>query len=368
MKLSKVFWGIVAPLAAIATSLLLVSGILLLKGNPPYETLKTMIDYGFTPRNIVAELNIASSYYIAGVAAAVGFKMLLFNIGIDGQYRMAVFFAAVVGGAVTLPPILHVTLIIIVGAVVGGLWGSIAGYLKVKRGISEVISNIMLNVIAGGLVAFLLQPGRLGEQADGSNNLNTPILATSGWMPTIKFLDGEIHSFLIVSVFIGIGYWVLLNKSVFGFNLRSTGMSFRAARAGGVNAPRMIFVTMALSGAIAGLTGMGTLLSETHSYSISFPSGYALTGLALALLGRNHPVGIAFAAFFWAFLDRSAGVLDLNGVPREIITIMQGTIVLSIVVAYELIKRINQKQEQRLVGNTGIEQISVPKAESEKNA
>ena len=146
-------------------------------------------------------------------------------------------------------------------------------------------------------------------------------------------------------------YWVLLNKSTFGFNLRATGLSFKAARAGGVNAPKMIFVTMALSGAIAGLTGMGTLLSETHSYSISFPSGYALTGLALALLGRNHPVGIAFAAYFWAFLDRSAGVLDLNGVPKEIITIMQGTIVLSIVVAYEIVKRINKQQEQKLVGS-----------------
>ncbi|CAB5239446.1 unannotated protein [freshwater metagenome] len=348
---SRIFWGIVAPVAAIVTSLLLISGILLLKHTSPVDILKAMIDYGFSPRNIVAELNIASGYYIAGVAAAIGFKMMLFNIGIDGQYRLAVFFAAVVGGLFTLPPVLHVTLIILVGAIVGGLWGSIAGYLKVKRGISEVISNIMLNAIAAGLVAYLLQPTRLGEQAEGSNNLNTPIIAPSGQLPTIPFLGGQIHGFIIFTVFIGLAYWVLLNKSTFGFNLRATGLSFKAARAGGVNAPKMIFVTMALSGAIAGLTGMGTLLSETHSYSISFPSGYALTGLALALLGRNHPVGIAFAAYFWAFLDRSAGVLDLNGVPKEIITIMQGTIVLSIVVAYEIVKRINKQQEQKLVGS-----------------
>ena len=125
----------------------------------------------------------------------------------------------------------------------------------------------------------------------------------------------------------------------------------------------MILITMALSGAMAGLIGMGTLLSQTHSYSISFPSGFAFTGLALALLGRNHHVGIALAAFFWAFLDRSSGVLDLNGVPREIITIMQGTLILSIVVAYQLVKIVNKKQEQKFVGKATLPESNLVKTE-----
>ena len=351
MTKNKIFWAAIAPVSAIVTSLLFVSGILLLKGVNPISTFHLLISYGFDPRNIVSELNQTVAYYLAGVAAAIGFKMMLFNIGIDGQYRLAVFFAAVVGGAVNLPPILHVLLIIFVAVTVGGLWASISGYLKVKRGVSEVISNIMLNFIAAGLISYLLSPSRLGSQAVGSNNIGTTMIPKSGWLPAYKMFGGALFSFGIVAILVGVAYWVLLNKTIFGFNLKATGMSFRAARASGVNAPKMILVTMILSGAIAGLAGIGTLLSDTHTYSLAFPSGYALTGLALALLGRNHPVGILFAAYFWSFLERSAGILDLNGVPNEIIIMMQGTIVLSIVVAYEIVKRINKKKQQSEVGS-----------------
>ena len=350
MTKNRIFWAVIAPVSAILTSLIFVSAILLLKGANPFNVFHLLITYGFDPRNVVSELNQTTAYYLAGVAAAIGFKMMLFNIGIDGQYRLAVFFAAYIGGILHLPPILHVTAIIMTAIVVGGLWAAISGYLKVQRGVSEVISNIMLNFIAAGLISYLLSPQRLGSQAAGSQNMNTTTIAESGWLPTFKMFEGELYSFIFVAIAVGILYWVLLNKSVFGFNLRATGMSFRAARASGVNAPRMIFITMLISGSVAGLTGIGTLLSDTHNYSLAFPSGYALTGLALALLGRNHPVGIAFAAFFWAFLERAAGILDMNGIPPEIITMMQGAIVLSIVVAYEVVKRINLRQQQAAVG------------------
>jgi simple sugar transport system permease protein len=292
---------------------------------------------------------------MAGVAAAIGFKMLLFNIGIDGQYRMGAFFGGVIGAAVSLPPILHVLLIIVTAMLAGGLWAAIAGYLKVKRGVNEVISNIMLNFIAAAIIAFLLSPSLLGILPEGSQTLQTREIPMSGRMPTIKAFEGEIYTFLFIALAVGIAYWVMLNKTVFGFNLRATGLSFRAARASGVNAPRMIFITTVLSGAIAGLVGIGTLLSETHSYSMAFPAGYAFTGLSLALLGRNHPVGIFFAAFLWSFLERSAPVLEFEGVPPEIVIVMQGTIVLSIVVAYEVVARINLRQQQRAVGSVNVE-------------
>ena len=240
--------------------------------------------------------------------------------------------------------------IIITGVVVGALWASIAGYLKVKRNISEVISNIMLNTIASGLIIYMLQPGRFGLKGGLSDNLATPTIPKSGWLPSLHIMGGELYSFAFVAIAVGVLYWVVLNKSVFGFNLRATGMSFRAARASGVNAPRMVFITMALSGAIAGLTGMGELLSHTHTYSLAFPTGYALTGLALALLGRSNPIGIAIAAFFWAFLEQAAPALDLNGVPKEIVMMMQGTIILATVTSYEIVKRITRRQQQRLVG------------------
>lgn len=356
---SRIFWGIVAPVAAIVSSLFFVYVILTLRGVDPIEMFKLMVSYGFDPRNVVSELNQTTAYYMAGVAAAIGFKMLLFNIGIDGQYRMGAFFGAVVGAAVSLPPILHVLVIVLTAMLAGGLWAAIAGYLKVKRGVSEVISNIMLNFIAAAIIAFLLSPNLLGSLPEGSQILQTKPIPASGQMPTIKAFDGEIYTFLFVAIAVGIAYWVMLNKTIFGFNLRATGLSFRAARASGVNAPGMIFVTTVLSGAIAGLVGMGTLLSDTHNYSMAFPSGYAFTGLALALLGRNHPVGIFFAAFLWSFLERSAPVLEFEGVPPEIVIVMQGTIVISIVVAYEVVARLNLRQQQRAVGSVATDATSV---------
>lgn len=350
MNKNKLFWAAVAPLAAVLSSLVFVYIILAIRGVDPFEMFQLMISYGFDPRNIVSEVNQTVAYYMAGVAAAIGFKMLLFNIGIDGQYRMGAFFGAVVGAAVSLPPVLHVLLIIITAMLAGGLWAAIAGYLKVKRGVNEVISNIMLNFIAAAIIAFLLGENLLGILPEGSQNVQTKPIPLSGQMPTIKMFGGEVYSFLFVAILVGIAYWVMLNKTVFGFNLRATGLSFRAARASGVNAPGMIFITTCLSGAIAGLVGIGTLLSDTHSYSMAFPSGFAFTGLSLALLGRNHPVGIFFAAFLWSFLERSAPVLEFEGVPPEIVIVMQGTIVLSIVIAYEVVARINLRQQQRAVG------------------
>lgn len=358
MRRSRIFWGTVAPVAAILTSCLLMYIILSLRGESPWELFKLMVSYGFEPRNLVSEMNLTVSYYLAGVAAAIGFKMLLFNIGIDGQYRMGAFFGAVVGAAIDLPPVLHVAVIIVVAMIAGGAWAAIAGYLKVRRGVSEVISNIMLNFIAAAIIAFLLSPKLLGSLPEGSQNVQTKPIPASGQMPTIKIFEGEVYSVFFLAIFVGIAYWVMLNKTVFGFNLRATGLSFRAARSSGVNAPGMIFVTTVLSGAIAGLVGIGTLLSDTHSYSMAFPSGFAFTGLSLAILGRNHPVGIFFAAFLWSFLERAGQVLEFEGIPPEIVIVMQGTIVLSIVIAYEVVARINLKQQQRAVGKVNTEVLA----------
>jgi simple sugar transport system permease protein len=106
---------------------------------------------------------------------------------------------------------------------------------------------------------------------------------------------------------------------------------------------------MAASGAIAGLVGLPQLLGASHRFGLDFPAGLGFTGLSVAILGRNHPVGIAIGAFAWAFLERSAQVLDLAGISREVVTILQAVIVLSIVVAYELVRRLQARQERRYV-------------------
>ncbi len=234
---------------------------------------------------------------------------------------------------------------------VAAFWAGIAGLLKVTRGVSEVISTIMLNFIGGQIAAYLLTQ-YVGVQAKGSNDITTRTLPKDSWIsgiPLIPDARSDVNGFLLVAIAVGVGYWFLLGRTRFGFDLRASGMNPWSAAASGVNSRRMVLYAMLLSGAVAGLIGMSQLLGARHAYTTSV-GGIGFTAIGIALLGRNSPVGIALAALLWAFLDRSSLILDLNEIPKEIIQIMQGTTVLAVVVAYELANRISSRVQQRRVG------------------
>ena len=341
--------ALLAPAVALALAAVVAFGVLTLAGADPIVVLRDALAYGLRPTTLIAVVNKALPYYLAGIAAAVGFHLRLFNIGIDGQYRLAAFAAAVVGAAVTLPAALHIALIVSVALVVGWGWAAIAGLLFVRRGVNVVISTIMLNAIATGIIAYLLSPSRLAQQAAGSNNVTTAAIPQSGWIPGIPTPTGDLNGLLVLAVVVGIAYWFVLNRTTIGFEVRAMGLAGRAAAVAGIRAPRLALLTMAASGAIAGLVGLPQLLGASHRFGLDFPAGLGFTGLSVAILGRNHPVGVAIGAFVWAFLERSAQVLDLAGISKEVVTILQAVIVLSIVVAYEFVRRVRARQERRYV-------------------
>jgi len=235
--------------------------------------------------------------------------------------------------------------------------------LKVYRGVSEVISTIMLNFAAGSLFAYLLTTDRLAVQPEGSQNVTTPLLPANVRMPGFPPIPGTsapVFGFILVAALVGVGYWYLLGRTRFGYDLRATGFSPAAAVASGVNAKRMVISTMLISGAVAGLVGLPELLGREFAVTTSV-GGLGFTGIAIALLGRNHPIGIVFAALLWAFLDRTKIILDLEDIPQETIVIMQGVTVLAVVVAYELAARISRRQQQRSVGvATGEAAVVIP--------
>ena len=146
-----------APVLAISLAGVVSALLLVASGNSPGDILQVVTDEGFTVRSLIATLNRGAPYYLAGVAVAIGFKMNLFNIGVEGQYRLAALVAAAVGAAVTLPAPLHLAVILLTAMLVGMAWASIAGVLRATRGVSEVISTIMLNAIALGLTPYLLE-------------------------------------------------------------------------------------------------------------------------------------------------------------------------------------------------------------------
>ncbi len=347
-----------APVLAVLFAAVITSLVIVLIGEDPGTALRVILDFGDTPAQqtqaIVVVLNRAIPLFLAGLAVSVAFRMGLFNIGVEGQYRMATVLAAGAGAAVSLPAPLHIVFIIVVAMLVGALWAGIVAVLKVTRGVSEVISSIMLNFIALGTASWLLT-GPLRGSEEGAAIITTEDLPASGQFPDLNGLfdlvglaqpRGELYGFLLVALVAGIVISVLLKRTRFGFDLRATGLSASAATASGVDARRMVVKTMLISGAVAGLIGLPDLLGDTHHFGTEFTAGLGFLGIAVALLGRNSPLGIAFAALLFAFLDRAAVPLQFADIPASVVTIIQGTIVLAVVVANEIARQITRRRAE----------------------
>jgi simple sugar transport system permease protein len=341
----RLLWLLV-PISAIVLAFAVSSIALLAIGEDPIAAFRSMFEYGSKGNSFASTVNRAVPLFIAGLAVAVGFKMNLFNIGVEGQYRIATLLAAAAGAAVTLPAPLHIVFIMAVAMVVGAGWASIAAVLKVKRGVHEVVSTIMLNSIATGLGAYLLA-NYLRKPAVGSELLiATRPIAPSGRLGPLTTIGSEdLRSFVLIAIALGVGVYLLIWRTRFGYDLRATGVNPDAARASGVDPNKMIMRTMLLSGGIAGLIGMSDLFGFFHAYTLDFPTGLGFDGIAVALVGLNHPAGIAIAAFVFGWVDRAAQILDLQGIPKEVIVITKGVIILSVVVAYEVVKRLVQSRE-----------------------
>jgi simple sugar transport system permease protein len=360
--LRRIGLALAAPTAAVLFATIASSIFLVIAGSNPFTAYGDMFEYGSRLEIQVDILNRATPLYISGVAAAIGFRMNLFNIGVEGQYRLAAIVAAYVGASVSLPAFLHVALILIVAMLVGGAYAGVAGVLKVSRGVNEVISTIMLNAIAiSGLIAWLVREWQAGGTVDatGANlGIGTEPIDESGlilninsWLELFTREIGkgkELTGVLLVAVAVGVLYHIVLNRTRFGFDLRATGINPFAARAGGVNDKRMILGAMVLSGVVAGLVGMAEI-AKLGRFNPNFVGNLGFAGIAVALLGRNHPGGIAIGALLFAFLDTASGVLQVTGsASREIVFIMQGIILLAAVIAYEVVQRYRIREEARM--------------------
>jgi general nucleoside transport system permease protein len=349
--------NVLAPLLAGVIAIVVSAITLWIGGYNAFDAFGEIGDVLWRFDSAILITNRAAWYYVAGVAVAIGFKMGLFNIGADGQYRLGALFAAYLGAQMSLPKVIHIPIVIAIAVVVGALWAAIPGLLKVTRGVNEVISTIMLNYVATGLTAWLL--GNYFRFETGQLLSATKSMPTSARIP---HLDGileaigldvpdsvQLQGYLVIAVLVGIGYYILLFRSRFGFELRATGLNPAASRSSGINPKRMVLATIILSGAVAGLIGMGALLSDPqhYKYSDQFPLTLGFTGLSLALLGRNHPVGIALAGIVWAGIERGTQPLTQAGFPQEIGRIMQGAFLLTAVIVFEVMQRRAAREQVR---------------------
>jgi ABC-type uncharacterized transport system permease subunit len=273
---------------------------------------------------------VASTPYIfGGLSVALGFRAGLFNIGAEGQIFIGAIFSAFVGYAVTgLPFFIHMPLAFLAGAVGGGLWGMIPGWLKAKTGAHEVINTIMMNYIAFRLSDWLLTG--LMKRPDSANPVS-PTIQDSAKL--FRFFGDPIrfHFGFFVALFVAwLVYWFLF-KTRWGFDMRTVGSNPRAARYAGMSVSFIIILAMTLSGALAGMAGANEVLGLNYNLAMAFSSGYGFDSIALALLGNSHPLGVVLAALLFGFLRNGATNMQLKaGVPIDIISIFQALVLVFI--------------------------------------
>ncbi|WP_136518834.1 ABC transporter permease [Cellulomonas telluris] len=282
-------------------------------------------------RPLTQSLTYATPLIAAGLGVAVAFRAGMFNIGGQGQLLVSAAAAGWVGFAFDLPVGLHLVVAVVVGILAGALWAGIAGLLKAATGAHEVIVTIMLNYIAFYLLSYLLAtPGLL--QAPGSANPKTPAMAETAVMPGLLGDRYNLHvGFLLVLGAVVLVWW-LLNRSSLGFGFRALGENAHAARVAGIDVRRTTVLAMGVAGALVGLAGTTQVLGLiTTGFGADIDAGVGFDAITVALLGGSSPVGVLLAGIlFGAFKAGGSSMQALEGVPIEIVLVVQSLIVLFI--------------------------------------
>ncbi|WP_026369437.1 ABC transporter permease [Kallotenue papyrolyticum] len=361
-RIASLARGALVPLLAILTALLI--GAVIIWFSAPenrgsrlsivLNAYRGLFAGAFGGRQPIANTLVeATPYMLAGLAVALAFKCGLFNIGAEGQLYIGALASVTAGFAITgLPAIVHLPLALAAGALAGGLWAAIPGYLRARTGAHEVITTIMLNYIAFRLMDYLIVSGPLRDPRASLSR--TPYIQASAQLPRLigpvenpALTGGQQYTPLIVSADPGwnlrlhLGFvlallavwliWWLLNRTTLGFEIRTVGANPEAARYAGISITKNFVLAMALSGALAGLAGSGQVLGLERNMKALFSSGYGFDSIAIALLAKSNPVAIVPAAIFWGALNTGRGQMQaLTGISSDLIRIVQALVVIFI--------------------------------------
>lgn len=348
----KVLREILFPLLAVLAAFVVCGIVVLLIGDSPIQTYKLLIGSAFSwPDGIGYTLFNATPLIFTGLAVAVAFRCGLLNIGAEGQLYVAAFATAWVGiklggvvisrptGEIVSSPIANLPAIILlpvcclVAIAAGAVWGGIPGLLKARFGSHEVINTIMLNFIAVALVGYFTQ---YHFKIPGDAIMQTAPISQNAYIPTLgKYIPGlperiPLNIAFILAVVACVLVYIFLWKTKWGYEIRATGANPSAAEYGGISIRKQIILAMAISGGLAGMVGINEVLGYRHRYYDGFSANYGFVGIAVALLGRNHPVGVFLAAILFAILLRGGIFVDAYTVhvSKDIVDMLQGIVIL----------------------------------------
>jgi simple sugar transport system permease protein len=331
----KLLRELLFPLIAVVCAFLIGGIVVLLIGDSPLQTYRLLIGSAFSwPDGIGYTLFYATPLIFTGLAVAVAFRCGLLNIGAEGQLYVAAFATAYVGIELAgLPAFVLLPLCCIVAMAAGAIWGGIPGWLKARFGSHEVINTIMLNFVAVALVSYFTQ---YHYKIPGDAILQTAPIGGGAHLARLgRLIPGLPEriplnlSFILAIIACGLVY-VFLWKTKWGYELRATGQNPSAAEYGGVSIRKQIMLAMAISGGLAGMVGINEVLGYRYRYYDGFSDNYGFTGIAVALLGRNHPAGVFAAALLFAVLQRGSLPVDAftQHVSKDIVQILQALVIL----------------------------------------
>ncbi len=339
--MKKFLLDMLFPALAVAFAFVLGGGIVWVVGDNPLAVYELFFSSAFGSLDGIGyTLFYATPLIFTGLAVSVAFRCGLLNIGAEGQLTVGAFAAAWIGFTLTNLPSPVLVLACIVGAMLAGaLWAAIPGLLKSRFGAHEVINTIMMNFIAAGLVSYLVQ---YHYREPGDPILQTYEIAPAAHLARMHSLVPAIPERIPLSLAFGIAVlacvavYIFLWKTKWGYELRAVGSSPTAAEYAGINVARNIVLAMVLSGALAGLVATSEVLGYRHRYYDGFSPGYGFTGIAVALLGRNHPVGIVLAAVLFGALIRSQLFIGIftEHVSKDLTIVLQAIIILCVACEY----------------------------------
>jgi len=351
----------ITPFIAILGALFIGSLVILLMGENPIQVYKMMFGLAIGNRDGWGNVLFrATPLIFTGLAVAFAFRCGLFNIGGEGQVYVGAFLAAYVGFTFTsLPAILLIPLTIFAAALGGAFWASIPGILKAKTGVHEVIVTIMMNWIAASLTFYLALLYRASAtesmKAAGVQQMipHTSEIAEAARLPRIATILSYFniqfpsHNPLNVSFFIAIiaavVIYYILWKTSLGYEIRAVGHNPMASEYAGINIAKNIVLAMVISGALAGLVGTNEVMGYKFRWRQELFLNLGFNGIAVALLGKNHPLGVVLAAILFGILSYGGALVNIftgGKIPRELIMVIQAIIVILVVVADEIVKRL----------------------------
>jgi ABC-type uncharacterized transport system permease subunit len=303
-------------------------------------------------------LENATPLIFSGLAVAVAFKAGMFNIGVEGQYIVGMVTATMAAVWLELPLAIHLPLVVLAAMAGSMIWAAVPAVLKVKTGAHEVVTTIMMNGIAVSLVAWaLLHPLRTTDT--GLVDLRSNRFAPSATMPSLASSLGledvippSVHLTWLfpLAILACVVVWFLLYRTRLGYEVRAVGSSPGSAEAGGVSIGATQLKIFLISGALAGFVGLNHLLGDQGFLGVNYETQLGFTGIAVAFLGRNSPFGIFLSALLLGMLTRGEdGLAVSTDLPREIVIILEGLLILSVVIAYEISRRVLLRRRQRVV-------------------